>query len=390
VAVSGLDSGVSALAGGYGHTCALVTGGGAKCWGLNSPPFGNGQLGDGTSTDRTTPVDVVGLASGVSTITLGGHHTCALAGGGVKCWGFNPQGQLGDGTTNDHPTPVDVPGLTSGVVAVAAGGHFTCAIVGGGGVKCWGDNSNGQLGDGTISERHTPVSVTGLGGVSSLAASGHHLGGFFVCAIVGGGAKCWGDNGHGQLGNGTTTESHSPVAVSGLSSGVVALAAGGNFACALLSSGGVKCWGANEHGELGDGSTNDRSTPGDVVGLTRGVSAIAAGSYHTCAVLTTGEVRCWGRNDLGQLGDGTKTDRTTPVTVLSAAAVSCHVPNVRGKTLRAAKKAIARRHCSVGKIRRAFSAKFKKGRVVSQKPRPGKVLPEHGKVNLVVSRGKRR
>src|SRR5919204_569140 len=125
VAVSGLDSGVSALAGGYGHTCALVTGGGAKCWGLNSPPFGSGQLGDGTSTDRRTPVDVVGLASGVSTITLGGHHTCALAGGGVKCWGFNPQGQLGDGTTNDHPTPVDVPGLTSGVVAVAAGGYFT-------------------------------------------------------------------------------------------------------------------------------------------------------------------------------------------------------------------------------------------------------------------------
>jgi alpha-tubulin suppressor-like RCC1 family protein len=152
----------------------------------------------------------------------------------------------------------------------------------------------------------------------------------------------------------------------------------------------VKCWGANDYGQLGDGTTSNHTTPVAVTGLSSGVSAIAAGAYHTCALLTTAEVRCWGRNNLGQLGDATRTDRTTPVTVLSAAPVQCVVPKVKGKTLKSAKKAIAKRHCAVGKIRHAYSKKVKKGRVISQKPSAGTVRPENARVNLVVSRGRRR
>jgi alpha-tubulin suppressor-like RCC1 family protein len=125
------------VAGGYDHTCVLTAGGGVKCWGDNV----NGQLGDGTTTDRRAATDVVGLTSGVAFVATGDFYTCALTtAGGVKCWGQNASGQLGDGTTTDRSTPVDVVGLTSGVVAVATGWGHTCAVTTGGGVKCWGDN----------------------------------------------------------------------------------------------------------------------------------------------------------------------------------------------------------------------------------------------------------
>ena len=300
----------TAISAGRWYTCALTTSGGVKCWGQN----GYGQLGDGTTTDRTTPVDVIGLTSGVSAITTGWFHTCALtASGGVKCWGDNWYGKLGDGTTEERGTPVDVIGLTSGVSAITAGWGHTCALTASGGVKCWGFNDDGELGDGTTDGRTTPVNVSGLtNGFIAIDAGGWH-----TCALkYGSGVKCWGANAAGQLGDGTTTDRYTPVNVGGLATGD-AISAGGWHTCAV-AFGGVKCWGFNNNGQLGDGTTDYRTTPVDVSGLTSGVSAIAAGGNHTCALTVSGGVKCWGDNWLGQLGDGTTTDRRTPVDVFGS------------------------------------------------------------------------
>jgi alpha-tubulin suppressor-like RCC1 family protein len=307
VAVNGLPSGVTAIAAGYAHTCALTGSDGVWCWGDNE----FGQLGDGTTTDSTTPVAVSGL-SGVTAIAAGYAHTCALTGSdGVWCWGDNEFGQLGDGRSLYRTTPVAVGGLPSGVTAIAAGGAHTCALTSSGGVWCWGSNDSGQLGDGTTTDSTTPVAVSGLSGVTAIAAGGAH-----TCALTGsGGVWCWGANWAGQLGDSSFTSRSTPVAVSGLPSGVTAIAAGGIHTCALMSSGGVWCWGYNFYGQLGDGSFTSRSTPVAVSGLPSGVTAIAAGRLHTCALMSSGGVWCWGDNEFGQLGDGSFTFRSTPVAV---------------------------------------------------------------------------
>jgi alpha-tubulin suppressor-like RCC1 family protein len=291
------------------HTCAIAAGGGVKCWGDNSA----GGLGDGTMTASATPVDVAGLAGGVDAIAAGDRYSCALTmGGGVKCWGYNEFGQLGDGTTTDSALPVDVVGLTSGVDAIAARGEHTCALITAR-VKCWGANLNGQLGDGTTTSSSLPVDVTGLSsGVIAIAAGGEH-----TCAIAtGGSVKCWGWNSAGQLGIGTTSDSSTPVDVVGLTGDVKAVATGGRHTCALMTSGGVKCWGYNEFGQLGNGSTANSAIPVDVAGLTGDVNAITTGGNLTCALRAATRVSCWGIDLTGQLAGGATFDRAAPVDVV--------------------------------------------------------------------------
>jgi alpha-tubulin suppressor-like RCC1 family protein len=309
VDVSGLTSGVSAVTVGTNDTCALTTGGGVKCWGWNT----EGSAGDGTTTTRLTPVDVSGLTSGVAAVAVGENYACALTtGGGVKCWGYNLVGQLGDGGTTSHRTPADVPDLTSGNLAISAGHYATCALTAGRGVRCWGDNYMGQLGVGTEAWTSTPIDVPGLASGQGAAAAGAS----HTCALAtGGGLKCWGDNSGGQLGDGTLATRYAPTDVSGLTSGATAVTAGSYHTCALTAAGGVKCWGANDHGQLGDGTSTARSTPVDVSGLSSGVTAVAAGGRHTCALTTGGGVKCWGENSSGQVGDASGADRYTPVDV---------------------------------------------------------------------------
>ena len=324
VDVIGLGSGVAAISANGLRTCAVTSAGGVKCWGNN----GGGLLGDGTTVTRATPVDVIGLSSGVVAVSVGWGHTCVLtSAGGVKCWGENLTGQLGDGTTTGRTTPVDVIGLSTGVAAISAGGVHTCALTSAGGVKCWGIDAFGLLGAGAgvPGFSATPLDVLGLGGgVTAISAAGV-AGADHTCALTSAGAvRCWGFNSFGQLGDGTTITRSTPAAVSGLSSGIAAITAAGSggfaagepYTCALTGAGGAKCWGNNQFGKLGDGTTTTRLTPVDVVGASSGLVGISAGLSHVCAVTSAGGVRCWGQNLSGQLGDGTTQNRLTPVAVV--------------------------------------------------------------------------
>lgn len=308
VVKTGLNSGVAAISAGGVHTCAITTSAGVKCWGMNN----FGYLGDGTVTDSSKPVGVKGLNSGVAAVSSGHESTCAMTTArGVKCWGKNQDGQLGDGTNLSRLTPVNMIGLDS-IVAVSTSGEHACALTELGGLKCWGHNHDGQLGDGTTANRATPVDVKGLANSVTSVSSGWG----YTCALTtSGGVKCWGYNGKGQAGDGTTTGRTTPSEVTALKSGVVDISAGRDHTCAVTEEGSVKCWGDNSQGQLGDGTTTDSSTPVDVVGLTSRVASVSSGWGQTCALVVGGGVKCWGVNNRGQLGDGTTTDSSTPVDV---------------------------------------------------------------------------
>ena len=313
VPVTGLTNAV-AIAAGSDHTCALLASGSARCWGAD----GSGQLGNGTSpNDPRIPGAVTGLTNAVA-IAAGGSHTCALlANGTASCWGLNTSGQLGDDTTTRQLSPVPVRNLTNAVAIGVGKGLFgvshTCALLADGSARCWGSNGSGQLGDGTTSRKLTPNPVSGGGG--SVTARDVAAGSSHTCAVrANSTVACWGLNSSGQLGDGGASGplSRVPLSVPGLVN-AVAIAAGSFHTCVLVSDGNVRCWGDNQFGQLGDGGASGplSRVPVSVSGLANAV-AIAAGHEHTCALLADGTARCWGDNSIGQLGDGTNTNRSTP------------------------------------------------------------------------------
>jgi len=312
-----------AISSGIGHTCAILDDGSVSCWGWNY----FGQLGDGTTVNRTTPTQTSSLGTGRTAVAIssGSLHTCAiLDDGSVSCWGNNNGGHLGDGTTTGRNTPTQTSSLGTNrtAVAISSGGYHTCAILDNGTVSCWGWNAVGQLGDGTGGDstndynRNTPTQTSSLGtGRTAVAISSGTL---KTCAILDDGSvSCWGSNSIGQLGDGTTTDSNTPTQTASLGTGrtAVAISSGFGSTCAILDDASVSCWGYNLYGQLGDGTTNNRSTPAQTSSLGTGRTAVAisSGYYHACALLDDATVSCWGNNSYGQLGDGTYTDRNTPI-----------------------------------------------------------------------------
>ncbi len=354
---------VTPFASGTSHACAVVADGTVRCWGSDAfgqlgtvrLPFGDRSLIDAPlppPTQHTSCSDpsmcdapyytcvggqcvpvpqpvpsqpdlahVIGLAAGDS-------HTCAILDDGtVRCWGDNSAGQLGDGSFGPSSTPVAVTGIGGGAgpgaIAIAAGSFHTCALLANGAVSCWGDDNWGQLGAGPAGPRsNVPVAVQGLAGAAIAVTAGSD----HACALLGDGSvACWGSNASGQLGDGTTNPHATAAPAHNIGAGThyraVAIAAGRLHTCALAlySSGStnksqVLCWGYGAMGELGQGNNWSLQTPTAVPNLTN-VRAIAANGDHTCATLASGTLQCWGDNSTGQIGDGTSGGAETPAPV---------------------------------------------------------------------------
>jgi len=415
--VPGFESSVTAVSVGINVACA-VKDGGAYCWGGFD---GSGELGNGTMSGSATPVQVHGLSSGVVAISAGADFACAITKTeGVDCWGDGLYGTLGNGEYSTSAVPVEVQRLGAGVEAVSAGFYSACAITTDGAVLCWGDALDGELGNGhaeadgggsslgpasafpvkvsalsgpalsvstgespcaatrqgrvecwgfTRTDSLIPVAVTGIAVPTSLSASLGLPSQGFACALAGSVVSCWGANDYGQLGNGTTANSATPVtawpggataiaagydfactiasgivycwgandsgqlgngtkgtsvdnsAVLGLPSGALAVSAGNTSACAIVpadggAGGALYCWGDNSYGQLGTGNVTPSLVAAPVMGLGSGVTAVSVGlSFTTCAMLSDGTARCWGYNGAGLVGDGTQTLRLTPTPV---------------------------------------------------------------------------
>ncbi|WP_188791471.1 cell wall-binding repeat-containing protein [Ornithinimicrobium pekingense] len=323
VSVKGLGAGTTrSVAVGGGFTCALTTDGAVRCWGSNH----DGTLAGPYGTHSTEVVDIPRLGAGTTVqVTTGQKHACALSiTGATRCWGSNSSSQLGIGMEKggSQAWPALVSGLGPGTTRQVDATYLsTCAVRTDGAALCWGSNVVGGLGDGTDVERTTPSQVSGLGpGTTAQVSAGVHHG----CAVTREGAvRCWGDNAEGGLGyphpGGGGYWSLVPVEVGGLGPGSATAvdASGSGFNCALTTAAATVCWGANTFGTLGVGAASEpRATPGPVQGLGGGTTAqVAAGYRHVCALTTGGEVRCWGDNWYGQIGDGTDVQRDAPVRV---------------------------------------------------------------------------
>ena len=312
------DGVVRSIVGGRDFTCALYVNGSDKCWG---GPFGYDLTG------RT------GLASGLASVADGSLQTCFLLDtGGVQCWGYIADGQIGDASFDNAGLPTLASGLTSGVKAISSGYHFSCALLITGQVKCWGANGWGQLGNSDLDgfySSNAPVPVLGLSSRAVAITSGD----LHTCALLDtGGVQCWGANVNGVtlgVGDAFVGSSSIPLDVYGLSSGVTAISSRNDSTCALLNTGGVKCWGVYTTDQFPPcvicGGT---PFPTEVSGLTGGVSSLGSGEYHHCALLSTGDVRCWGLNESGQLGvKGSTRSKpgAVPVNVLSSSVESLAV-----------------------------------------------------------------
>jgi len=314
--VAGLCDGeqIRQLSAGGAHTCGVRESGQVVCWGWNLA----GQLGDGTTQDRLTPVTVLGL-SDVEEVAAGAAHTCArTTAGEVSCWGDNAHGELGDGTRLPSMAPVPVTGPTD-AVALAAGVTHSCAVTGGGTVLCWGDNTFGQLGNGDTMTPAGPVPVMGIAAAVGVAVGQAHS-----CAVLdSGGVACWGDNTQGQLGD-ATMMAHATAAPVVSVMEAVAVAAGLRHTCALRITGTVACWGDGVRGQLGSGMAMS-TTPLDVpsVTLATSMSSASAGS-HTC-VAASGALTCWGANASAQIGSGVASESAGPTTVTITGAIAAAV-----------------------------------------------------------------
>ncbi|MCP9496174.1 MAG: FG-GAP-like repeat-containing protein [Pyrinomonadaceae bacterium MAG19_C2-C3] len=324
VQVIGFGAGAR-FAAGADHSLGLKPDGTVWAWGVNT----NGQLGINTTTLSRSlqPVQVKGLGgtgflSGVTAIKTGDKHSLALKDGRVYAWGFNSNGQLGDGTTTQRLAPIEVVGLTN-VIAIGGGASHSVALRGDGTVWVWGTNAAGQVGDNTTTRRLTPVQVKGLGGVgflegiSAIAADGNHN---LAIRQADGAVIAWGLNTSGQLGNNSSSRTLVPVQVLNLT-GVSHVAAGANHSLALRSSdSAIFAWGSNNNGQLGDGSTVTVRVPvRTAVGVIgAGVGGISAGANHSIVFRNSdGRVFGWGSNSAGQLGNGSTATRfTTPVEVM--------------------------------------------------------------------------
>ena len=307
-------TGVKAIKAGYEHCIALKNDSTVWTWGSNI----FGQLGNGTNTNSTAPVQVSGL-SGVIAVSGGqaGYHSLALkADGTVWTWGKNTEGQLGDGTLTNSNVPVQVPGLT-GIIAIAGGEYHSLALKNDGTVWAWGRNSNGQLGNNTTTLSSQPVQVYNLTGITSIRG-----GRYWSMALRSDSTVwTWGQNGDGQLGNGTNTQSLIPVQVAGLTE-VIAIAGSAFHGLALKNDGTIRAWGRGSDGQLGDGLIAASNVPVQVAGINNAVE-IVSGTNYSFALTATDSIYAWGRNIYGQLGDGSSGNyRYSPVATTGLCATS--------------------------------------------------------------------
>jgi hypothetical protein len=310
VSVIGGFSDWSQLSAGASHSLGLRANGGAWAWGLNS----NGQLGDGTATAKSSPVSVVGGFSDWTQLSAGGVHSLGLrANGSAWAWGSNTSGRLGDNTTVSKSSPVSVVGGFTDWTQLSAGDSHSLGLHADGGAWAWGLNTNGRLGDGTTTARSSPVSVVGgFTDWSQLSAGvSHSLG-----LRANGSAWAWGINTNGQLGDNSITSRLSPVSVVGGFTDWAQLSAGGTHSLGLRANGSAWAWGSNGSGRLGNGTTTSRSSPVSVIGGFTDWVELSGGNIQSLGVRANGSAWAWGDNTNGRLGDGTTTARSSPVSVV--------------------------------------------------------------------------